>query len=198
MTDVTTTGSDSKFCLSISSNIMNQLCVCVCVCVSARSYLALGAAAEPSPASCLLSFQLRTDKILHLTSPNPKSAGYCRPAEATHTQHVTLSILHLSVVEGAKVFIFLSVLVRLYCLVPGEAAVPRPLRSWHMTDSPISCSQSPHQFMGVCLAGDAITNQKSLLSSPLRSGHWQDDQVQTEKTFSSQETSAGPSSQSTR
>lgn len=49
------------------------------------SYLVLGAAAEPWPASCPLSFRPRTDKILHPTSPNPKSGGYCRPAQpATH------------------------------------------------------------------------------------------------------------------
>lgn len=59
----------------------------------ASSYLVLGAAAEPWPASCPLSFQPRTDKILHPTSPNPKSGGCCRPVQpARHTEQVRNSL----------------------------------------------------------------------------------------------------------
>ncbi len=62
---------------------------------------------------------------------------------------------------SAKVLIYSShVKLHVRRLLPGEEPVARPLHSCRRADSPISCSQSPYQFMGVCLAVDAITSQK--------------------------------------
>lgn len=85
-----------RLCVNGTGTDVFQLCVCVCDVVQwwcgvmqavwrcVRSYLALGAVAEPWPVSCRQSFQRHIDKILHPTSPNPESEGYCHPAP-THT-----------------------------------------------------------------------------------------------------------------
>ncbi len=62
---------------------------------------------------------------------------------------------------SAKDFIYSSrVKLHLCCLLPGEATVLHPLRSWHTADIPISCSPALLQFVSACLAEDALTDQK--------------------------------------